>query len=300
MLVAMRLGYESNGRWESIGRWAMGVAAAVAVGCGDDDGVSGDGTGTGSSTGGDSSTSGTTQLAEESTAGSQGGESSTSGSSSDSTTGEPVTEVSIGGTIEDFFAMMPIADAQISVHGQSGFETTSDARGAWVIPGLAPNTFDRFVIADSETYWGAVVHFETTEVDVDDFELSQVSLDVIDIQITALQEQDPTVMVEEETAVLLVALNQNTATGAVVTVDPMPPMTEYYAPDAGGQLILGSNEIQWSLYPVAVFYNLEPGPEGTYQISVTHPERECTVADPEPPTFARHINLIRVDCLPPE
>jgi hypothetical protein len=302
MLLAMRLGYESNGRLASIGRWTMGVATAAAVGCGDDQGVTGDGSGTaGTSTGEATSTGATTQGAEESTAGSQGGESSTSGgSSSDSTTGEPVTEVSIGGTIEDFFLMMPIADAQISVYGQSGFETTSDAKGAWVIPGLAPNTFDRFVIADSETYWGAVVHFETEEVDVDDFELSQVSLQVIDIQIAALQEQDPTVMVEEETAVLLVAINQNTATGAVVTVDPMPPMTEYYAPDAGGQPILGQNEVQWSLYPVAVFYNLEPGPEGTYSISVTHPERECTVADPEPPTFARHINLIRVDCLPPE
>lgn len=300
MLFAMRLGYENDGRWASIGRWAMGIAAAAAIGCGDDDGVTGEGSGTGSSTGGNGSTSGTTLGADESTAGSQGGESSSGGSSSDGTTGEPVTEVSFGGTIEDFFLMMPIADAQISVYGQSGFETTSDARGAWVIPGLAPNTFDRFVIADSETYWGAVVHFQTAELDVDDFELSQVSLQVIDIQITELQEQDPTVMVEDETAVFLVALNQNTATGAVVTVDPMPPMTEYYAPDIGGQPILGLNEIQWSLYPVAVFYNLDPGPEGTYTISVTHPERECTVLDPEPPTFARHINLIRVDCLPPE
>lgn len=295
----MRLGYGNHGRATSIGRLAtltVGLGLAT-LGCGDDDGVAGDGTGTGSSTGMSSSTGGTTVVAEESTAGSQG--ESSGGSSSDSTTGEPVTEVSIGGTIEDFFVMMPITDAQISVLGQPGFETTSNAMGEWTIPGLAPNTFDRFVVAESETYWGAVVPFETQELDVDDFELSQVSLDVIDIQIMALQQQDPTVMVEDGTSVFLVALIQNTATGAVVTVDPMPPATNYYAPDSSGQPILGVNEIQWSIYPVAVFYNLEPGPEGTYQISVTHPERECTVEDPEPPTFARHINLIRVDCPPP-
>jgi hypothetical protein len=273
------------------------LVLALALGCGDDDGVAGDGTGTGSSTSTGSSTGGTTVVAEESTAGSQG--ESSGGSSSDSTTGEPVTEVSIGGTIEDYFVMMPIADAQISVLGQAGFETTSDAKGAWTIPGLAPNTFDRFVVAETDTHWGAVVPFQTEELDVDDFELSQVSLDVIDIQIMALQQQDPTVMVEDGTAVFLVALTQNTATGAVVTVDPMPPATNYYAPDPSGQPILGVNEIQWSIYPVAVFYNLQPGPEGTYQISVTHPERECTVEDPEPPTFARHINLIRVDCPAP-
>jgi hypothetical protein len=289
----MRLAYIDHGRVISAG---LGLLACVlAVGCGDDGTASG-GTGTGSTTGeAGSSTGDTTMVAEDTTAGSQGA-SSSEGSSS---TGEPVTEVAVGGTIEDFFVMMPIADAQISVLGQPGFETTSDAEGLWNIPGLAPNTFDRFVVADSETYWGAVVPFQTAALDIDDFELSQVSLDVIDIQINALQQQDPTVMVEDGTSVFLVALVQNTATGAVVTVDPMPPANTFYAPNSNGQPVLGVNEIQWSIYPVAVFFNLPPGPEGTYEITVTHPERECTVQDPQPPTFGRHINLIRVDCPPP-
>jgi hypothetical protein len=46
-------------------------------------------------------------------------------------------------------------------------------------------------------------------------------------------------------------------------------------------------------------FNLPPAPEGTYTISVTHPERECTVEDPEPPTFERSINLVYVDCPAP-
>jgi hypothetical protein len=300
MLWSMRLAsFGNHGRWTWIGRLALAGAAALGMGCPGDDGVAGEGTGTGSSTGEATSTGATTMVAEESTAGSGGESSGTPGSSSSSSTGEPVTEVHVSGTIEDFFAMLPIVDAQISVLGQPGFDTVSDARGVWEIPGLAVNTFDRFVVAESENYWGAVVPFETQEQDLEEVELSQVSLDVIDIQIMALQEQDPTVMVEDGTSVFLVALIQNTATGAVVTVDPMPPATEYYAPDPSGQPILGVNEIQWSIYPVAVFYNLEPGPEGTYEITVTHPERECTVEDPQPPTFARHINLIRVDCPPP-
>ena len=291
----MRLDYGTHRRTPSP---QLGLLAlALTLGCGDDDGTAGDGSATGTSTGPGTSTGATTMVADESTAGSQGDTSS--GSSSDSTTGEPVTEVSFGGTIEDYFAMMPIADAQISVLGQPGFETTSNAMGEWTIPGLAPNTFDRFVIAETKTHWGAVVPFQAEELDVDDFELSQVSLEVIDIQIMALQQDDPTVMVEPGTSVFLVALIQNTATGAVVTVDPMPPSTNYYAPDASGSPVLGLNEIQWSIYPVAVFYNLQPGPEGTYEITVTHPERECTVLDPQPPTFPQHINLIRVDCPPP-
>jgi hypothetical protein len=285
----MRLSYGRHGCWALVG--------LLSASCGDDGGVASESGGS-STTGGasESSTSGsTTVVADASTAGSQG-DSSGEGSSS---TGEPVTEVRLSGTIEDFFAMAPIADAQISVLDLPGFDTVSDAKGLWEVPGLPVDTFGRFVVADSADYWGAVVPFQTEQMDVDEIELSQVSLDVIDIQIMALQQQDPTVMVAEDTAVFLVALLQNTATGAVVTVDPPPEPSTFYAPDANGQPILGVNEIQWSVYPVAVFYNLVPGPEGDYEITVTHPERECTVEDPQPPTFARHINLIRVDCPPP-
>ncbi len=265
----------------------------LAVACADDAGVAGDG-GASSTTAAEST--GTTMSADITTAGDQG---DSSGNAESTSTGEPVTEVRFGGVIEDFFAMAPIPDAQISVLNLPGFETVSDADGLWEVPGLPVDTIDRFVVADSENYWGAVVPFQTAQQDVDEFELSQVSLEVIDIQIMALQQQDPTVMVEDGTAVFLVALEQNTATGAVVTVDPPRDPDTFYAPNSAGQPILGSNEILWGIYPVAVFFNLPPGPEGTYEISVTHPERKCTVEDSQPPTFARHINLIRVDCPPP-
>jgi len=274
------------------------LAGLLLTACKDDPEPEGDGDGSGSSTGAASSESSTTRMDDvDTTAGDQGASGDEESSSS---TGAPPTEVSVRGTIEDFFAMGPIADAEISVLGQPTLQTMSDAAGEWEMVGVPVDTFDRFVVADTGDYWGAIVPFQTGLTDLEEFELSQVSLDVIDIQIGVLQRQDPTVMVDEDASVLLVALIQNGAAGAVVEIDPPPPPGTFYAPDAGGQPTLDVNEIQWALYPVAVFFNLPPGPEGTYEITVTHPDRECTPEDAQPPTLPRHINLIRVDCPPPK
>jgi hypothetical protein len=287
----MHLDYATRGSWI--------LAALLIMGCTDDSNPSGEGGG-GSSSSSSGTTAGSTDDGQtgtapmDSSAGDQGGSSSGGGT----TMGLP-TEVRMGGTIEDFFLMGPIPNAQISLLGVPSVQTVSDNTGAWELLAVPADTFDRFLIADSESYWGGVLPFQTQFEDIEDFELTQVSLQVIDIQIEALQMQDPTVLVEDDTAVLLVALLQNTATGAVVELDPPPAANTFYAPNADGQPILGVNEIQWSIYPVAVFFNLAPGPEGTYEINVTHPERECTVDDPQPPTFGRFVNLIRVDCPPP-
>lgn len=275
--------------------WMM--AGLLLVGCPADDPPAADGS-SGSTGAMESSTSGqTSAVSVDTTAGDQGGSSSSEGSSS---TGLP-TEIDMRGTILDFFLMQPIEGADISVLGQPGMTAVSDASGNWEVLGLPVQTFDRFIVADTEEYWGAVVPFTTEYELIEEFELSQVSLEVIDIQIGVLQGQDPTVMVEPDTAVLLVAIEQNTAImdPTVVQLDPMPDPTTYYAPDANGQPILGNNIAQWSAYPVVVFFNLPPGPEGDYEVTVTHPERECTPDDPQPPTFGRHVNLIRVDCPPP-
>lgn len=276
------------------GRHAWALGALMLTGCPDKDDPSASDDGSTGSTGAATGSS-TTEMAdgESTAAGDQGG------SSEETTASPPPTEVAVSGTIQDFFAMGPIPGAEITVHGLPELFTTSDAQGNWQFDAIPVETFDRFVIAETETYWGAVVPFQTELEDLEEVELSQVSLDVIDLQISALQMQEPTVMVQDDTAVFLVALNQNTATGAIVDIDPPPAPNTYYAPDASGQPILNTNEIQWTIYPVAVFFNLPPGPEGDYEITVTHPERDCTVIDPRPPTFGRHINLVRVDCLPP-
>ena len=286
----MRLNYASPS--------SLLVAGLLVVGCADDSAPAGSGdesTGTAAAT---DTGAGTTEMADSGSGVADGGGSSSEGG--ESSTGEPPTEVRFGGTIQDFFAMGPIVDAQISVEGMPELTTTSDADGIWEFEALPVNTTDRFIVADTKNYWGGVLQFETGLEGIDDFELSQVSLDVIDLQVNALQAQDKTVMLDEERAVLLVAIQQNTATGATVTLDPPPEPNTYYAPNADGQPILNTSDIEWSLYPVAVFFNVEPGPEGTYEITVDHPERECTVLDSQPPTFARHVNLLFVDCPPPE
>lgn len=292
--LTLNLSRSSLPRWtRTPAALACCAALSLAVACGNDDAKGG---GEASSSGGSStdpstgsSSSSTTAVADSSSGGVEG---------SSSSDGGPVV-LSIGGVARDFFAMAPLAGAEISLLDEPGFETVSDDAGNYLIEGLAADSFHRIMLAGNDTYWGALVPARLGSESLDDYDLSQVSNDVIDIQIGALQTQDPMVMVEDDTAVFLVALRQNTATGAVVTIDPPPPDGTYYAPDASGQPVLNQNTIEWGLYPVAVVFNLAPAPEGTYTISVTHPERECTVEDPQPPALGRTINLVYVDCPAP-
>ncbi len=238
-----------------------------------------------------SSTSSTTTTAETSSSSSTDA-ADTSSSSSES---GPVV-LSIAGVAQDFFGMAPIVGAEISLVDEPGFETVSAEDGSYLIEGLPADSFHRIRLADTEMFWGAIVPATLEQESLDDFDLSQVSLAVIDLQEGALQDQEPTVVVDETAAAFLVVLRQNTATGAQVSLDPPAPMNTYYAPDADGQPILNQDTIEWGLFPVAVIFNVPPAEAGTYTLSVTHPDRECTVEDPEPPTFARHINLLYVDC----
>jgi hypothetical protein len=205
--------------------------------------------------------------------------------------------LTVSGVVTDFFAMGPIGFAQISLLDEEGSETVSNSDGTYAIEGLEAGSFHRIRLDGNVNYWGAIVPVQLEDESIDDNDLSQVSTDVIDLQAEALQQQEPTVVVDENAAVLLVAINQNTATGATVIIDPPPLPNTYYAPDADGAPILNQNVIEWGLFPVAIFFNLPPGEEGTYSIEVTHPDRECTVQDPQPPTLERHINLVYVDCI---
>ena len=284
--------------------FSWGIFAALALaGCGDDGGGGG---GEDGSTGAASSSSGgpagSSTGAGETTGGGGTGDSSTGGAA-DSSSGGP-TEVTVSGQIQDFFAGGPIADAQISLLSDPSIATVGDAEGFWELVGVPADGLDRILIDPTDEYWGALVPLETMGEDLDDVDLSQVSIQVVDIQESALQNQEPTVIVDETKAAFLVVLRQPTAvgpTGMPVTVDldPPPPLNTYYAPISATEPVLNLNEINWPVYPVMVFFNLEPAPEGTYTLSATHPERECTFPDASPPTFERHINLVYVDCLPP-
>ncbi len=285
--------------------FSWGIVAAVALAaCGDDGGsASGEETGTGAASSSSSGEPGSTSGAGETTGGGGGSSGSSSGVGVDSSSGGP-TEVTVSGEIQDFFAGAPIPDAEISLLSDPSIATVSDADGLWELVGVPATGLDRILIDPTTEYWGALVPLETMGEDQDDVDLSQVSLQVVDLQESALQNQEPTVVVDETKAAFLVVLRQPTAvgpTGMPVTVqlDPPPPANTYYAPISATEPILNLNEINWPVYPVMVFFNLDPAPEGTYTLTATHPERECTFPDASPPTFERHINLVYVDCLPP-
>ncbi len=248
--------------------------------------------GTSSSTGDESSSS--TTAPPTTTTGADTSSSSTTEVAESSETGP--TTLSVSGVVSDFFLMGPIAFAQISLLDVPGFETAGNTDGTYSIDGLAPGSFQRIRLAGNLDYWGSIVPVALEDESIDDFDLSQVSTMVIDLQAEALRNQDPDVVVDENAAVLLIAINQNTATGATVHLDPPPLPSTYYAPDANGSPVLDQDVIEWGLFPVAIFFNLPPGEAGTYTIDVTHPERECVVEDPQPPTLERHINLVYVDC----
>jgi hypothetical protein len=278
------------------------MALPTAFACNNDDAGGGDGTtDAGSSSGGATTTAGSTGVGGESTGAVA---SSSSGAADESSSGGLPSEVMMSGEIQDFFVGMPIAGAEISLQSDPSVATVSDVDGLWALAGLTPNVQDRLLIAGTDTYWGALIPLEVGAMDDDNVDLSQVSIEVVDLQEMALQNQEPTVIVDETKSAFLVVLRQNTAVGAgngpvTVQLDPPPLPNTYYAPISATEPVLNLNEISWQVYPVMVFFNLEPGPEGVYTLSATHPDRECTFPDPSPPTLQRHINLVYVDCLPP-
>ncbi|NVB37205.1 hypothetical protein G6O69_05140 [Pseudenhygromyxa sp. WMMC2535] len=209
------------------------------------------------------------------------------------------TEINVSGEVTDFFTMAGIPGANVSVLDMPGFETVSDEEGEYAIPGMPPNTEVFFLIDGNEdTYWGGIRPATIPEADVDDLQLGQVSNELIDTQLSLLQQQDENVTADETKGVAIVRLRQPTATGAVVTFEPALPDGSYYGVDADNKPVLNGDTIDSSLLPFWVAFNLEPADAGTYSVSVEHPERECTVLHPSFPTLPRYVTLIEIDCPP--
>jgi hypothetical protein len=260
---------------------------ALALACG---GGSGDGDG-----GGETTDSGT-ETTGESTETGDGTETTESGETGDGT-------VTWSGIVKDFYSIDPdnpdpIAGAEISVIDLPGFETISATDGTWELAGLPANQTILIKIEDSGDYWGAVVPMAIGDVDATDVDLAQVSVEAISVQEGVLQMQDPAFLADPTKAVFLAAVRQNSATGTTVTMDPMPPSGNYYAPDESGNPVLDLNVASWFFRPLVVFANLEPGDADDYTVHAEHPERDCTVLVPNQPSFARHINLFEIDCPP--
>lgn len=262
----------------------------------------------------DDTTPGSDEVADtESTSDSSGGSESAGESGSESTsdtTGSTDTgtetettgqsTITVSGEVTDFFSMSGIPNAEVSVIDMPGFETTSDVNGLYTIPGMPADTEVFFQIdGNIDTYWGGIRPALLPATDIDDLQLGQVPNSLIDLQLMLLQEQDPTVTADYQKGIIIVRLLQPTATGAVVTMDPPPPMNTSYSVSAENMPVLNGNSIDSSLLPFWVAFDIFDDPGGAYQITVDHPERECTVVHPIFPTKGHYVTLVDVDCPPP-
>lgn len=221
---------------------------------------------------------------------------SAEGSGEESTTG--VSEVVYGGDVFDFFSEMGIADAMISVYDTPGVETVSDAEGEYEIGPLPLDPPPIFVLEPNEDYFGSVRPVAPKEVSSpDNVRLAQVSRALIDGQIELLENQEPA-EADLEQSIIIVRLLHSQATGTLIEMEPPPEPDTFYAPDAGGSPILNLSEVQFSLIPVVIYFNVAPADAGAYVFTATHPTRECTVVRPDFPTLPAHITLVDVSCPP--
>jgi hypothetical protein len=273
----------------------LGFACLPLFGCADDGTVGNDEVAESDSTteSGDTTESGT----ESSDTGSDTGTDTTEESD---TTETGQTEITVAGEVTDFFSMSGIPDAEVSVMNMPGFETISDVNGLYSISGMPPNTEVFFQIdGNVDTYWGGIRPAWLPGTDIDDLQLGQVANSLIDLQLMLLQDMDPTVMADDQQAVIIVRLLQPTATGAMVTFDPPLPPNTSYGVNSDNEPVLNGNTIDSSLLPFWVAFNVIPDPGGAYTITVEHPERECEVLHPVFPTMGHYVTLIDVDCPPP-
>ncbi|MCA9649294.1 MAG: hypothetical protein KC501_05260 [Myxococcales bacterium] len=273
---------------------AMTLVAPM-LGCGDDANPGGSGDGSSGSTGAASDS--TTGSNDESgtaagTVNMEGGESSSSG--------EPPVEVTVEGRVIDFLLEAPIPGSEISIYDDDTLMTTADDMGLFSLGPFQPDTGALFVLAPNADYWGAIIPIDIGSDPLqEDVELTQISNDIVDMQIMGLMDQMPAIP-DLDQAIIVVRLRNNTAVSeGPTTIEMMPPPPDgtYYAPDAMGAPILNQNTIEFPVLPVVVYFNVPDTAPGAINFTASHPTRECTVLYPDLPTSGRHMTLVEVECL---
>lgn len=277
------------------GVFTIAGVLALGTGCGDDSSSGGAGE-TGAGT--DGTTGGTVGDGTGTTGDATGGGSDSASGTGTGSTGAGPTEVFIGGEVRDFWIDMPIAGAEISLWELPGFETVSDDMGLYQIDGLMPNTETAAILAPNDVYLGGIIPVSVPAEDNDKLQLTQISREFIADQEGLLADEMPE-PTDPNLAIVVVRLIQNTATGAMVEMDPAPLPGTYYAPNADGAPRLNLQTVEFGLLPVVVYFNVAPAGPGAYAFTVTHPERECTIRHPSFPTLAGHVTQVEVDCPPP-
>ncbi|MBC8074084.1 MAG: hypothetical protein IAG13_37535, partial [Deltaproteobacteria bacterium] len=221
-------------------------------------------------------------------------ESSSSSESGVDSSSTGVAEVTISGVLQDIQLAAGIGDAQISLHGVPGFETVSAADGAYALAGLTPGDEIFVKVEPSTEYLGSIVPLTVPESD-DEQQLVQISNMTYDMQIEILQDMMPAMPIPG-TSIIIARVQQPTATGAVIDVQPAPDADTFYAPDENGMPVLGQNVAEFSFLPVVIYFNVVAEEPSSLTITATHPERECSIVHPSFPTLPEHVTLVDVDC----
>jgi hypothetical protein len=270
----------------------------VACDCGGDDVGGGEGTGSDTTEGGTAGSSSSTTVgmtAGEGTSASAGTVDDSGGSGEASSGG--ATEVFITGTVVDYTqGMMTLPDVEVSVFDMPGVTATSDAMGVFTLGPLPPGAEIAIVAAPSTDYFGSVLPYTVPDADIDDAELPQVARDFVDAQIMLIADQMPAMA--DLTQGIMIVGNRLMAdiVGAVIDVQPAPPMDTYYAPDSMGAPVVGASTLAFDLLPVVVYFNVPTYQPGEVTVTATHPMSMCSVLHPEFPTLGEHVSFVLVEC----
>lgn len=172
------------------------------------------------------------------------------------------------------------------------FAITNDA-GEFEIDGVPAGGPRYFSMPPTSEYIGGLVGVDVQYADVADVLMPRVGrLDIASL-VDDLQMQDSTVEYDTEGGALLVS---STHTDTRITLDPMPPPGNVYALDASGAPVLDATSSQFWLLPVVVYFNLEPGPPGSVEVSASHTTASCTVPLAEVPIVADTLSLLSATC----
>jgi hypothetical protein len=222
------------------------------------------------------------------------GDPSTSGDVADETAAGAT--VSLSGVVYDSVLppRAPVVGARVAlVEDPSNFVLT-DGVGHFRLDGVASGVPAYLTIDPDAGAFGMIDGVEVAFDDVEAIELFRYSRALGMSELEQLQAMDPSVVSLPDTGSIVVQADRLATS---ISLTPMPPPGNYYAYEAGGEVMLNSTASSFVPLPAVVFFNLMPGPPGNVSVGATHPTASpCAAALPSPPIRADHISVVRVAC----
>jgi len=208
-------------------------------------------------------------------------------------TGEPT--VAISGTLRKvyFDGGAALVGVEISLADDPDIRDVTDDLGAFRLEGVPAGTPAYLVAAPSAQYYGSIVGVDVRYVDVEEVALAQASQLYIEGVVQALQMQDPLVDIDPDLGVVVASAN---AVDVTTQLAPRTPGSRSFAPDAMGMPVLDAELIAYIWLPMVVYFNLDIGETGTFEITADHATKTCTSLLATPATRPRHLSIAEITC----